>query len=230
MLRNVGAERLDDLPPAHPDAIASRRDLRRVNRLMGNCRILADMFQFARSRHAFRTLVEIGAGDGTLLLRLVQCLAVPTGTRVILVDRSRVVSESTLNGFANLGCEAEIVTADVLDWLPTTTQPEKTCIVANLFLHHFASSSLSRLLAAIEFSCAALIACEPRRCPTALFGSRMLGLLGCNDVTRHDAVLSVQAGFTANELSSAWPTGDGWSLREYFAPPFSHGFRAVRQC
>jgi hypothetical protein len=72
------------------------------------------------------------------------------------------------------------------------------------------------------------VACEPRRSSMALAGSRLLGFIGCNDVTRHDAVVSVRAGFSDGELSDAWPAGPGWSLEERPAPPFSHLFVARR--
>ena len=58
-------------------------------------------------------------------------------------------------------------------------------------------------------------------------GCRLMWLIGCNDVTRHDAVVSVRAGFTNRELSALW-TASGWKLEERAAPPFSHLFVARR--
>ena len=52
----------------------------------------------------------------------------------------------------------------------------------------------------------AFVACEPRRSAFALLGARMVFALGANDVTRHDAVASVRAGFRGRELSGLWPT------------------------
>ena len=54
---------------------------------------------------------------------------------------------------------------------------------------------------------------------------QVIWVLGCNEVTRHDAVVSVRAGFTGNELSAAWPPGD-WQLEERVAWPFTHLFIA----
>jgi hypothetical protein len=56
----------------------------------------------------------------------------------------------------------------------------------------------------------------------------MLGFIGCNGVTRHDAKASVRAGFTENELSNMWPAEKGWNLAEHQAGPFSHCFVAQR--
>ena len=66
--RRVVAEILDHLPPDDPRAVRSRRDLRLVNRIMGHAALLARALDPAMT--APRRLVELGAGDGTLLLRL----------------------------------------------------------------------------------------------------------------------------------------------------------------
>ena len=50
--------------------------------------------------------------------------------------------------------------------------------------------------------------------------------IGANDVKRHDAVVSVRAGFTGHELSALWQAP--WHLDERSAPPFSHVFVAQR--
>ena len=71
-------------------------------------------------------------------------------------------------------------------------------------------------------------ACEPRRSRFALRASRLLGLIGCNDVTRHDAAASVRAGFAGRELSALWPDEAGWQIDERPAAPFSHLFVARR--
>jgi hypothetical protein len=63
----------------------------------------------------------------------------------------------------------------------------------------------------------------------ALAGSRMLGVIGCNDVTRHDAVASVRAGFDDGELSALWPRDPGWTLTEHARAMFSHCFVARRE-
>ncbi|MGA2366942.1 MAG: hypothetical protein ABSG12_15805, partial [Steroidobacteraceae bacterium] len=95
--------------------------------------------------------------------------------------------------------------------------------VTTLFLHHFQSQALERLLYAIAARCGTFVACEPRRNSVAWLGSHLLGVLGANEVTREDGVTSVVAGFAGQELSALWPaTGARWRLREYFAWPFTH--------
>jgi hypothetical protein len=57
----------------------------------------------------------------------------------------------------------------------------------------------------------------------------MLWVVGCNDVTRHDAVVSVRAGFAGKELSPLWPEAPDWELAEHAAGSFSHLFIARRK-
>jgi hypothetical protein len=101
-------------------------------------------------------------------------------------------------------------------------------VVANLFLHHLTDADLRRLFALAAARAPLFVACEPRRSRLALAGSRLMWFIGANDVTRHDAVISVRAGFSGGELSACWPAADGWTLTEKAAPPFSHLFVARR--
>ena len=101
-------------------------------------------------------------------------------------------------------------------------------IVANLFLHHLDAARLEQLMALAARRTRVLIACEPRRSGRALLGSHLLGIVGCNDVSRHDAVVSVRAGFKNQELSGLWPAGDAWTLQEHARGLFSHCFVATR--
>lgn len=101
-------------------------------------------------------------------------------------------------------------------------------IVSNLFLHHFPDEALQELLGRAAERTRIFIAVEPRRSAWAHAFSRLVGLLGCNAVTRHDAPISVEAGFTDGDLSGHWPAGRGWSLREGRAGFFSHVFVATK--
>ena len=205
MARRVEPEWLDELPADDPRARRSRGDLRRVNALMANARIVAGDLAQACSM-PIASMAEIGAGDGAFALRMVARLLAPDSpARITLVDRQPVVSPQTRAGFARHRWEARVETADVFDWLAEA--PACDAIVANLFLHHFEDGALARLLAGVAARTRCFVACEPRRSTLALTGSRLLGLIGCNDVTRHDAVASVRAGFEAEELSRLWPAG-----------------------
>jgi hypothetical protein len=174
-------------------------------------------------------LIELGAGDGTLLLRLARNRAKRWPKVTLgLLDMQPVVRAETLTGYRDHGWDAQIVGADVFDWLARSEPGDAPIIVANLFMHHFDGARLQALLKGIASRARAFVCCEPRRSQVALTGSRLLGLIGCNDVTRHDAVVSVRAGFNGNELSALWPHQDGWTLQETLAAPFGHRFVAVR--
>jgi hypothetical protein len=63
----------------------------------------------------------------------------------------------------------------------------------------------------------------------AKVGSRLIGVLGTNAVTREDAIKSVDAGFTGEEITAAWPmTDETWWTQEYRVLPFAHGFIAAQ--
>ena len=229
MPRRVEPEMLDHLPAADPGAIRARRDLRRINRVMAAQTILCKGIDAATRGRPPRHVVELGAGDGTLLLRVAQRRAAKwPGVEATLVDRQDIVSADTREGFAALGWKLRVVTGDVFDWLDQTPLLPHDLLLANLFLHHFAGDTLARLLAGIAARSSAFVACEPRRAATALVGSHLVGLLGCNAVTRNDSVLSVRAGFRDAELTAAWPTARGWRIDEYPAGLFTHCFLAKR--
>jgi SAM-dependent methyltransferase len=225
MLRRVEPEWLDELPAEDPRAVRSRRDLRRINALMGNARIVAGEMRRAYP-HGARRVAEIGAGDGVLAAGLAPFLG--KHAHLTLVDRQDLVSAATREAIAARGVEARVVRADVFDWLQRDGEGPLDAIVANLFLHHFARERLTELLRLVARRARLFIACEPRRSALALAGSRLLGVIGCNDVTRHDAVASVRAGFRGRELRASWPDEPGWTLTEHARAPFSHCFVARR--
>lgn len=225
MMRQLEPEWLDHLPAGDPRASRARRDLRLVNRIMGHARIIVSALKMFSVGDATR-IAELGAGDGTLLLRIAGAMNWPYGTDIVLVDRQPVVTPGTCERYRSLGCRLTIDAADVFEWLGRRGHHD--AVVANLFLHHFERDELARLFALAAARTDVFVACEPRRARLPLAGSRMLGLIGCNDVTRHDAVLSVRAGFSGRELSALWPVDSGWTLEEGRAGVFSHLFVAYR--
>jgi 2-polyprenyl-3-methyl-5-hydroxy-6-metoxy-1,4-benzoquinol methylase len=236
--RRLEGEWLDELPADDPRARRSRADLARINAIMGNARIVASEFVPGTSRRLDSrqmptaacsfvpgTITDIGAGDGAFALALARRLKV-AGLRVTLVDRQRIVSPQTLAGFRDAGAAVDVAQDDVFEWLERPG-PQADAIVANLFLHHFEDEPLRRMLALIARRTRFFVACETRRSTWALASARMLGVIGCNDVTRHDAVASVRAGFRDGQLAALWPAG-AWKVTERGAGLFSHLFVARR--
>lgn len=236
--RTVRREILDDLPPGDPRAIRSRRDLRRVNRVMGSSGIVRRAISSALASSVPRAslrVLELGAGDGSLALRVATRLAAAwPGAELTLLDRQALVADATGIAFAHLGWTLRALTLDALEWARAPTQrqhPDRwDVILTNLFLHHFEADALRELLSAVAQRCDAFIACEPRRSVPALIGSRLLPALAVSRDTLHDAVVSVRAGFRGDELSRIWPAGlPGWTVTERPAGLFSHLFVAVRR-
>jgi methyltransferase family protein len=220
--RIVQPEILDTLSPTDPRAIRSRHDLRRVNSLMGNTGIMAKVLKENFSGEP-RQITELGAGDGNFLLQVARKINWQNVSATLL-DLQKNVSAETLAGFSKLGWRAEAVVADVFDWPQTSEE----IVIANLFLHHFENKRMAELFRIISERAKLFVAIEPRRAPLPLFFSRLLWTIGCNDVTRHDAIVSVRAGFFDNELSALWPHKKNWRLTERRAGLFSHLFVAQK--
>jgi SAM-dependent methyltransferase len=227
--RRVEPEWLDELPQSDPRAMWSRRDLKRINGWMLQARIMTRLVVAALDGQTPRTLVELGAGDGTFTLALAKRLAQRwRNVKVTLVDRQDIVTEQTRRAFHDLGWQSQTVCADVFDYLQGARPGSADIVLANLFLHHFERDSLAKLLGGAACLADAFAACEPWRAGSGLIGSRLLWAIGCNGVTRHDALVSVRAGFRERELSELWPNGTDWRLQEGPALPFTHCFLARR--
>jgi hypothetical protein len=247
--RRVDPEWLDALPPSDPRALRSRRDLERVNAIMRHAECLRRMLTAGLGRPPAK-IIELGGGDGRLLLAVAKRIgrAWP-GVVATIVDPRAVVAPATREAFAALGWRVEIAHEDAESYLRRGDDCEHRggvgdaigrgagadagrgaaadAIIATLFLHHLEDEALRRLFAQAAHRASLFAACEPRRSAGAAAGSRLLWAIGCNDVSRHDAVVSVRAGFTGRELSALWPS-DGWQLDERRAGLFTHAFVASR--
>ena len=222
--RSVRPEILDELSPDDPRAIQSRRDLRKINTLMGHPAFIA---RTLRTGPMPRVLVELGAGDGAVLLNVAQRLGRPPfRVRAILIDRRPSLPDATKAAFDREGWDVESCGSDIFDWLSHPTADRADAMLANLFLHHFSDSDLAALLSSASRRTAHFIACEPLRSRTALAGVSLMPLIGCNAVTRHDAAISVRAGFRGRELSALWPDDGRWQLTERRRGLFSQSFVA----
>lgn len=226
MKRVLEPELLDHLPPDDPRAIRSRSDLRRLNKIMRHAEIFADILTRNFSLPPKR-LADIGAGDGSLMLQIAEKTGW-RGVELTLVDQQTIVSLQTLARFESLGWQVQIIAGDVFDWAEKLSPP-MDCIVANLFLHHFTDEKLSALFGLLEQKTNFFATCETRRSWPAITVSRLVGLIGCNSVTRHDAVLSMKSGFSERELSSLWPAPSQWDLEERSVKVVTHSFVARRK-
>jgi hypothetical protein len=224
-------ELLDELAPTDPLARRSRSDLQRLHRIMGTHSMMLRELRNLRLPHPPVRILELGAGDGTLMLRLAHALApVWPCVQLTLLDRHELLSRETRAGFGKLNWEVSVLCTDVLDWARTPCAQHYDLCISALFLHHFSTSDLGPLLASVMSRADAFVAFEPRRNAWTRFGSRLVGIVGGNAVTRSDARTSVDAGFLGQELTRSWPGSDeNWTLKEMGAFPFTHCFSARRR-
>lgn len=226
--RVVEPELLDGLDAADARAIASRRDLVRVNMLMRQAGIMSRLMLEAASAPP-RRILEIGAGDGSFMQNVARRLAPRwPGVMLTLVDRKDVVSAERRDLIGGLGWRTEVVVGDASEWLAAAPAGRFDLITANLFLHHFGDAALGVMLGQAARLAPAFVATEPRRSRVSLAAASMLGAIGANDVSRHDARASVRGGFCGKELTALWPDRRGYRLAEKRAYPFTHVFTASR--
>lgn len=186
MPRTLQPELLDSLPPDHPDAQHSRRDLRVINRLMGNHRWFARTLPSLLRPH--ETALELGAGTGELSAQLLA-----RGTKVDGLD---LVPRPTPWPSASAWHVADLRTFAGYD--------RYAAILANLILHHLSSDELSALGATLRRTARVIVASEPaRRTRFQRIFALVSPLLRANHVTRHDAHVSIAAGFRDDELPRA---------------------------
>jgi hypothetical protein len=205
MQRLVQPEILDSLSTGDPAAVASRRDLVKINHWMGNYRWISSKVQsYGHPKTAGQHYLEIGAGDGSLAKRLYRYLP------------------SEMLDALDLSSKPDVWPADarwITDDLVTFNEYDKyTHLIANLILHHFEAEDLQQLGSRIHASgIRAIIACEPCRRSCHQWQLRAGKWIGFNHVTLHDGCVSVQAGFRGVELPEllGLPASDWeWQITE----------------
>ncbi|MFN0129687.1 MAG: hypothetical protein ACKV19_23730 [Verrucomicrobiales bacterium] len=218
--RRLTPELLDELPHASPEARASRRDLHRLNVLMGHRSAWRSWLRQEFASGPPLAIAELGTGDGVIAAgNLFAAFPRGNGATLFLVDRAPCVADNTLLRLQQAGWKVCVEEADVFDWLTESRALDAIC--ANLFLHHFDDTTLTRLFELASRATPLFAAMEPRRGRLGLAGVAALPLIGAHPVTIHDARVSVEAGFRGREFSDLWPR-DGWRCEERGALPFSH--------
>lgn len=187
MQRLIEPELLDHLSPSDPAAIHSREELRVINSIMGNHRWILRRLK-ALIKPGWRVL-ELGAGDGGLcgaLIGSVVCAAKQI-TAVDLAPRPDKLHPDVT------WLRQSIFEMDQL--------PPAEIVIANLFLHHFDADQLTALGSKLGPITRVVLACEPARKRFHLAQATLLAALaGFNEVTNHDMLTSIRAGFVGGEL------------------------------
>jgi hypothetical protein len=198
MQRVVEPEIIDQLPPDHPDVVRSRRDLKVINFLMGNERWIArHIAQFPAA--LAKGVVEIGAGEGTLLRRLAKQHAGIQLTACDLAPRPADLPER--------------IAWDRRDVFESLAEVKGGVLAANLFLHHFEHDGLERFrphLERFEVICFN----EPYRVERTIWDAQFI-LPFVGRATKHDMMVSIRAGFVQGELPERLGLDTAkWRIRE----------------
>jgi 2-polyprenyl-3-methyl-5-hydroxy-6-metoxy-1,4-benzoquinol methylase len=191
----VDPEILDGLAPDDPEAVKSRRDLLRINRLMGNSVWMSQALEWA-GENTGGPIWELGAGDGVMLDPLVDAGWEVTG--VDLAERPGDLPEG-------IGWRQ----GDVFEVLGDGVEG---VVAANLFLHHLSDEELEKLGGLVS-KCQVLCFSEPWRSRWALLEGALLWPF-VSRVTRHDMMVSIRAGFRTGELPELLGLGDEWTIQE----------------
>lgn len=197
MLRACHPELLDSLPPDHPDALASRRDLRLINRLMRSRAWFEK--ELSRLLRPDERVLEVGAGMGELGMRL-NGLGIPLDGLDLWPRPEAWPADRAWH-------RADLRTFPSYDRYPV--------VVGNLIFHQFTDAELGELGARLRRSARVILASEPERRRSSQIVTAALGpLFGINHVTRHDAQVSMTGGFRGEELPRLLGLDDGaWAIR-----------------
>lgn len=227
--RRLEPELLDELPGDDPRALRARRDLERINTLFGETRLMARLLRENYGNSTPRTLLELGAGDGTFNLHVAQRLAkLWPKVHVLLLDQQNIVTDATRQGYTAIGWTVETITADVYDYLERAQPLAVDIACANLFVHHIPPERMAWFMEQTARICRLFVCCEPRRTKFAVELTRLSWLIGCGEVFIYDAIISLRAGFLGKELSALWPQQPKWRLLERESGLFTHCFAARR--
>ena len=204
-VRKIGMEKLDALPPSHPHALANRRDLYLINRLLGTRR------WFGRTLPSLvgssGRILELGAGQGLLSDFLRRRYDQASLWQWHALDIQQVPSRII-----------EGLQWHQADLLLFGDYHEYEVVFGNFILHQFSTNELQSLGNRLQEGPRALVFQELWRKSLFYWGSFLLTLF-MHPVTRHDARVSVRAGFRGEELASllgldpnAWKVSMEYSL------------------
>ncbi|MFM7181361.1 MAG: hypothetical protein ACKO2G_07860 [Verrucomicrobiales bacterium] len=213
--RNPQPEILDHLPPDHPDAVASRRDLRFINTLMGNDRWLRT--RLMKHLRPGMKIVELGAGDGSFARSLQSHLSRDFSIHFTAIDLAPRPPDWPDDPRFEWRQE-NIFHSDAL--------ADADGVMVCLMLHHFDDRTLS-ILGARLTNARFFLAREPAR--QSLWMRFLLYPFRLNPVTKHDMKISIEAGFLGSELADTLGLRQPeWNISTRETPLNAHQFEAVR--
>jgi len=222
----LGPDLLDRMSAEDPRAIASRRDIKRINAVMLQYSVMRDAIRRC-GLSAPKRVLDLGGGDATFTLKVIKWMRPQwRGVEFIILDRMNVVEPETIREYEMMGCTLKVVNEDVFSFFENAGKERFDLVLSNLFIHHFPAPELTRMLSLIAGVTKAFAACEPKRSVLSVAGSAMLWAIGCSSVTVHDSITGSRAGFAADDVTGLWPNASTWQVDEYNKGLFSHCFVA----
>lgn len=221
----IGAETLDD-PGAEPAAVrATLRDIARLNALFGGTRAVVEalepFFREAGRRGTVErwTLLDVGTGLGDIP-RAAAAAARRHDLTLTLVGIERIPAAARLA--RDGGADLAVILGDgsALPLRPRSVD----VVIASQVLHHLPRAMAVRWIGAFDrLARRAVVLADLRRSRVAMAGIWLAALpLGISRATRHDAVVSLQRGFTRREFDALLAAA-GVPARARYRP----GFRVV---
>ncbi len=192
-----------DLPNPDPAMLRDEmKNLRIINRRFGGMALARDVVELARRVGPGRTLeiLDLATGSGDLPREIIQSTALP-GRRmeVTAIDRNEVVLEEA-RAFTSGVNGLTFVRGDILD----LGYPDGRfdIVICSLALHHFSRPDAVRIIREMRrLGRVGFVLGDLRRSYAALAGAWIYTRLTTTNVmTRTDAVASVLAAFTEEEM------------------------------
>ncbi len=193
--RRRGVELLDDPRVDPADRHAAQDDIRRSNVWLGGLRAALRELRAVIVPGQNTVLLDVGTGLADILAEATRD-AQKSGAALTTIGLDGALSLLT----AARGSTTGMVCADALA-LPFRDRSVDVTMCSQL-LHHFSDADVDRLLRELHrVSRRAVVVCDLRRSWLAAIGFWLVSFpLRFHPITRHDGVVSVLRGFTADEL------------------------------
>jgi len=218
-----GVELLDD-PRADPQAVrAELRDIETLNTLFGGTRAVVRELDavFAQGRDKAWSLLDVGTGRGDIP-RAVARAAARHGIKLELfaIEINKAAARCAREADPTLGVNVALADGNLLPFAPRSFD----IVIVSQVLHHLPPDMATRWIASLAgLARRAVVIADLRRSRIAMGAVWLVSFpLRFSATTRHDAVLSLQRGYTRKEMNAL--------LRAAGAPAVARrrpGFRIV---
>jgi ubiquinone/menaquinone biosynthesis C-methylase UbiE len=206
-----------------PEAIdRSLADLRRINRWLGGMRGLAEYLypRIRECRAAPAHVLDLGAGGCTIpqiLARWARREGIPV--RIVALDLRHAHLQWARRSLLSWP-EITVVQGDAL--APPVAEGGIDFVISSLFLHHFASDALIRLLPAwVRLARQSLVMTDLVRHPVPYWFMKAASPVFAHSViTRHDAAVSIRRAYRPQELRQIAQAAGFAQARVYACFPY----------